>query len=368
MPKIIELRQDRTLIRTNFDGYKLSLDTVPILRQELTAAPLKAEANDEQYSLLHAELFSMQNLLVVDPWARTHSYFINRLGEIIRCAYDENKGRPEQQQVVYRLFEDAAAGEGRRQKGDYNYSLKFLSEKFCVICDGIKCTKLLETGDRMKTGEWKLVASSKIEGENIAEDERNYIIYDARLDIIQERKQISLILGHVQRVEPTRPEGASTHYLYLHWCKWILEEQLWKLQILDTLEGKGSIYYCAFEPRSESVVISSNHEFKWRSEKSQEVEDVKTEEKPQLHGENCQGAEITGFSWTQTDEDLVIKFEVKAGKNKNDYNIKCLANKITVKCNDEVLLDQELFEKIDLDLTTWTIVSKKHKLSIIKRY
>ena len=362
MPKIVLLRQDRNLIRSNFDGYKLSLDPVPVIRQDLTSAPLKAEPNDEQYSLLHAELFSMQNLLLVDPWARTQSYFINRLGEIVRCGYDENKGRPDMQQVVYRLPQtvtDKDGGVQRRSKGDYNYSLRFLSEKYCLLCDGIKTLNLLETGDRFKAIEWKLLATCRIEGEGVTEEEKNYFIYDARLDIIKEQKQISVILGHVQRVESVRAEAASSHFLYLHWCKWSLEEQLWKFQILDTLEGKGSVYYCAFEPRAESVIISSNQEFKWRSTNLPDdgfEDENSTEEKPHMHA--AEGENVSGFAWTQTDEDIVVKFKVKEGKDKNDYNVKCLNNRITVKCNEEILLDHELFDRIDLDLTTWTIVSE----------
>lgn len=364
MPKIVSLRQDRNLIRSNFDGYKLSLDPVPVIKQDLSSAPLKAEPNDEQYSLLHAELFSMQNLLTVDPWARTQSYFINCLGEIVRCSYDENKGRPDLQQVVYRLAEgnaDEHSGIHKKSKGDYNYSLRFLSEKYCLICDGIKTLHLLETGDRFKATEWKLLATSRIEGEGLAVDEKNYVIYDARLDIIKEQKQISIILGHVQRVESVRAEAASSHFLYLHWCKWSLENQLWKFQIYDTLEGKGSIYYCAFEPKSESLIISSNQEFKWRSTNLPDdgfEEEDSTEEKPQFHAEGSEESEDKAdFTWSQTDEDIVVKFEVKTGKNKKDYNIRCLNNRLTVKCNEEILLDQELFDKIDLDLTTWTIVS-----------
>lgn len=361
MPKIVELRQDRSFIRSNFDGYKLSLDPVPILKQNLVSGPLKAVPNDDQYSLLHAELFSMQNLLIVDPWARSQSYFINSLGEIIRCAYDDNNGRPEQQQAVYRLTLETSE-EGCKTKGDYNYSFRFLSEKFCLMCDGVKTLILFETGDRVKATEWKLVATCRVKGEWLAEDEKNYLIYDARLDIILERKQISIILGHVQRVEQIIPEEYSTHLLYLHWCKWTLEDGMWKFQILDALQGKGSLYYCAFEPRAESVVISSNREIKWRSQSTQENGDeqgTKEEVMRQLHDETVEEDEkVFGFSWSQTDEDLVIKFEVKPGKNKNDYTINCLVDKITVKCNEDVLLDHDLFEKIDSDLTTWTIVSK----------
>lgn len=48
MPKIVELRPDRNLIRNNFDGYKLSLDAVPLLRQELSNLPFRADPNEDQ--------------------------------------------------------------------------------------------------------------------------------------------------------------------------------------------------------------------------------------------------------------------------------------------------------------------------------
>ncbi|XP_073828175.1 nudC domain-containing protein 1-like [Musca autumnalis] len=372
MPKIVELRQDRGLIRSNFDGYKLSLEVVPVIRQELNVGPLKATPNDDQYSLLHVELFSMQNLLVVDPWSRNDSYFINKLGEVVRCSYDENIGRPNPMQVVYRIAErthddDQLARPMWKPKGEYNHTFRFISEKYCVLCDGVKTLYLLETGDRFKSQEWQKVATTTISGKDLDAEEMNYVINDVRLDIVKEQKQISLALGHVQRVEPQTADGGSTHFMFLHWAKWYLKEQQWHFEILDTLEGKGSLYYCAFEPRSESLIISTNHEFKWRSKKSnnEPYEDVADENKPQLHDkpEN----EISGFSWTQTDEDIVVKFDEKPDAEKSDYNIKCVANKLTVKYKDNTLLDCELREKIDHDLTTWTIENNFLQITLVKQ-
>ncbi|XP_061392073.1 nudC domain-containing protein 1 [Musca vetustissima] len=374
MPKIVELRQDRSLIRSNFDGYKLSLDPVPLIRQELTAAPLKATPNDDQYSLLHVELFSMQNLLVVDPWSRNDSYFINNLGEVVRCSYDENRGRPNPMQVVYRIggggetsSDEQTSQPMWKPKGEYNNTFRFISEKYCVLCDGVKSLFLLETGDRFKSQEWQKVATATIEGHGLDPDEKNYVINDARLDIVQEQKQISLALGHVQRVESQTPDGGSTHFMYLHWAKWHLKEQKWTFEILDTLEGKGSLYYCAFEPRSESLILSSNREYKWRSKKASDeaAVDATIENKPQLHDkpEN----EISGFSWSQTDEDIIVKFDDKPGVGKTDYSIKCMSNKITVKYKETPILDCELREKIDPDLTTWTIENNFLQVTLVKQ-
>lgn len=356
MPKIVELRQDRSFVRSNFDGYKLSLDAIPLLRKELTAAPHKAEPTDEQYSLLHAQLFSMQNLLQVDPWERNISYFANSKGEIVRSYYNENTGRPESLQVVYRISAelDSPVAEGRI-KGDYNYSFNFVSEKCCVLCDGINRLQLLDTGDRLKTSEWKLIAATNISAQK---DERNFLLYDCRLDIINEKKQISCALGRIIRKETA--SGGCSHLLQLHWTKWLhdVDSDSWTFTIEDTLEGKGSLYYCAFEPRAVSLVLSSNREFNFKSKNSSEaklnVDGVVKSDAPQLHDESTA---VNGFTWSQSDEDVIIMFDIREGKDKTDYNIKCTTKRLTVKCNEEIMLDTDLFANVDQDLTTWSIVS-----------
>lgn len=354
MPEIVELKQDRNLMYPNFDGYKLSLDRIPVFRQDVLCAPLKAESNEEQYSMLHAELFSTQNLLVVDPWARTQSYFVNCLGEIVRCAYDENTGKPAEQHTVYRS--ECKILESRK-RGDYNFTFRFLSENFCLVCDGVKTLSLLETGNRLKPVEWTLVAICAVEGDGVSHDEKNYVIFDARLDIIRERKQISVVLGHVQH-DANPSQGVSNH-LYLHCITWTLQDSGWKFQIVDTLRGSSWVYYCAFEPRSDSVVISSSRDFKWKSDISEvNMSQKKTQEEiPKLHGKSSEENEILDISWSQTEEDLILNLEVIDAKDKRDYDVTTLINKIEIKCKNKVLLEYELFDEIDKDLTTWTIVS-----------
>uniref|UniRef100_A0A1B0AX37 NudC domain-containing protein 1 n=1 Tax=Glossina palpalis gambiensis TaxID=67801 RepID=A0A1B0AX37_9MUSC len=371
MPKIVELRQDRSLICNNFHGYKLSLDAIPVLRQELTAAPFKAEPNEEeQYSFLHMELFSMQNLLQVDPWSRKQSYFVNSLSEIVRASYDENSGRPDEVKVVFKgdIVKRASPEADYRKIGDYNYTLRFISEKYCVLCDGIQTLILFDTGDRLKAMEWKVIAECSIKGDFKANEERNFTIFDCRLDIIQDHKQISLALAHVQRVDlPPSPKGGNcTYYMHVHWANWSLVDKQWEFKILDTLESKGSLYYCAFEPRAESLIVCGNREVVWRSQKVTQLEEAHSEEKQQLHTDVCKD-EIKAFTWSQTDDDIIVKFSIKPNKDKNDYNVKCTANEITVKCNDEILLEQQLFGKIDQDLTTWTIENNSLQISLMKQ-
>uniref|UniRef100_A0A0K8UNX7 NudC domain-containing protein 1 n=1 Tax=Bactrocera latifrons TaxID=174628 RepID=A0A0K8UNX7_BACLA len=354
MAKIVELRPDRNLIRNNFDGYKLSLDPVPLLRQELSYLPFRAETNEDQYSLLHVELFSMQNLLHVDPWARTICFYISRLGEIIRTAYNESTGRGESMQIVYRLKPAAT-----RVKGDYNYSMRFISEKYCVVCDGIQGIYLFDTKDRLKATEWILIAETNLNNEELGE--RNFMIFDCRLDIVQEKKQISMAIGRIKRIDNVTG-GGSSHFMHLHCGKWIQNEN-WDFSVIETLEGKGSLYYCTFEPRAESLIICSNHEYSFRSKNTNSISEINVE-KAELHDKNY---EIGGFTWSQTDEDIKIKFVVKEGKERSDYNIKYVANKLTVKVGEEVLLDNDLYDKIDQDLTTWTVENNYLQITLVKQ-
>ncbi|XP_004525905.1 nudC domain-containing protein 1 [Ceratitis capitata] len=354
MPKIVELRADRSLIRNNFDGYKLSLDPVPVIRQELSSAPYKAEPNEDQYSLLHAEHFTLQNLLQVDPWARTSSYYITRLGEVMRTSYNETTGRAEPIKVVYRLSRTTP-----HVKGDYNYTMRFISEKYCIICDGIQNIFLLDTSDRLKAAEWKLIAETCLS--NLVTNVRNFALYDCRLDIVREKKQISMAIGRIERIE-NQSSGGSSHFMHLYWAKWE-QNGNWVFSIIDTLEGRGSLYYCAFEPRADSLIICSNHEYKFRSKSAIEKSESKTE-KSALHDENY---EIGGFSWVQTDDDITMKFDVREGKKKSDYNVKYVGDKLTVKCSEDMLIDNELFDKIDNDLTTWTVENNYLQITLVKQ-
>uniref|UniRef100_A0A1B0GNI9 Protein-lysine N-methyltransferase n=1 Tax=Phlebotomus papatasi TaxID=29031 RepID=A0A1B0GNI9_PHLPP len=51
--KILELRPDRKLLKSNFDGYKLSLEPVAIIKEALQMMPDRVHPSEAQYSFLH---------------------------------------------------------------------------------------------------------------------------------------------------------------------------------------------------------------------------------------------------------------------------------------------------------------------------
>ena len=90
MKKIIELRADPKLLKSNFDGYKLSLDPIPILRLEDVPLPYRITPNLSagEYSEKHVSLFQLHNHLVSDPWLNNTAYYFDVSSSVQKINYD----------------------------------------------------------------------------------------------------------------------------------------------------------------------------------------------------------------------------------------------------------------------------------------
>lgn len=350
--KFVELRVDHNLVDKNFEGYKLSLDTVPVFRHNHTKDVFRAKPGEDQFSLLHVKLFAMQNHLHMDPWSRGQGYFINTDLEVIRSSYEESNACPGAICTVFQL----QARE--RVPGDYNYTLRFISEKYCIICDGVDTLLLLNTGDRSKNNTWSILEKCCI-NTNAASDEeqyRNYTIIDARLDKIQSRNQISLALGHIQRVNCSKANNISKNYMFIYWATWSLVEEKWQFAILDTLEGVGALHYCAFEPKAESLIISSNSEYVWRSQKS--TNDASVMQDNMVKASCAVMSNHSNISWTQTNDEINMDVLVVLNENSQDYKVQCTtSSELSILNGDDVIITHKLFDEIVSDAINWNLVS-----------
>ncbi|XP_064555168.1 nudC domain-containing protein 1 [Drosophila montana] len=362
---VVDLTVDRNLLCPNFDGYKLSFDAVPVLRQGFDRDPLKLEPHLNQYSLLHVELFAKHNLLFSDPWARHNSYYMNTAHQLVLCSYDEQHGQPRAQRVVYTMRREDHGDGYQHLVGDYNYTLRFISEKYCVVCDGMLTFHLLETGDRMRDTSWQLVTRSPVTNDM---QQRGFVLYDARLDMVQERKQISLIAGHVRRREAAAPHQADVHVMQLIWSRWTLDSQpeaSWSYKLCEQLETPGSIYYCAFEPRADSLVVCSNGQLQTLAQLKAEAEQAAaaaTAAEAQLNHDN-----EPSYSWTQTEQDVIVRFPLRSGATRDEFNISCTPRQALVKRREETLLQGVLYADVEDELTSWTVEGQTLQLTLVKQ-
>ena len=160
----MELKPNRALLDPNFDGYKLSLDSMPLF----TAAPAGLNVKgrmpaEEQYSFLHAKLFGQSNnFLCSDPFGDGRGvYVLNpQEGSVTKVNYSAGAGIPPELVEVWTV----PAGLKPTRPGDYNPSLCFASENLAVFANGSGMIFILDTGDRKSSSEWRSVFHEEICG------------------------------------------------------------------------------------------------------------------------------------------------------------------------------------------------------------
>ncbi|KAH8387708.1 hypothetical protein KR093_009004 [Drosophila rubida] len=353
---VVDLQVDRKLICPNFDGYKLSFEPVPVLRQSLDRFPLRLEPHANQYSLLHTELFAKHNLLFSDPWARNNCYFMNASHQLLMSSYNEQEGQPRQQRIIYEI-QRADHGDGYAHVvGDYNYTLRFISEKYCVLCDGMLTYMLLDTGDRERGATWQLLTRSPVTPNGI---ERGFVLHDARLDVVQERKQISLVAAHIGR----RQQG-DEFVSQLIWSRWSWTDEeaaaagTWSYEVCQQLAAKGSIYYCAFEPRAQSLIICSNGELQTPAQHKAALEAAAAA---------AQADAVALYDWEQSETEVTVRFTLATNATRDDVKINSTASHLLVEHKSEILLDGALFAHVHEQLTHWTLQSGELELNLKKR-
>ncbi|EDV45996.1 nudC domain-containing protein 1 [Drosophila erecta] len=368
---VVELKVDRNLVCPNFDGYKLSFDSVPVLRQDLGYDAHVLEPHANQFSLLHVELFARHNHLVADPWLRTCSYFFNERHQLVQCTSDPESGHTRGQRVVFTVDYSDQGDERLHRPGDYNYTIVFVSERFCVICDGMTSYHLVDTGDRSRSGEqeWQRITRSPV---NNASGHRGFALFDARLDVVQERKQISLVAGHVARREAVARDQTYVYYMDLTWARWTQSSanDEWSYRICQRLETTGSLQYCAFEPRAESLVIASNRE-------------VQTPEQRQAADEAAAAAAVAArlnpvdqdvqlqnggqhtYSWSQTADNVLIRFKVPSA-SAEEFEVSGSSTTVVVKHLDQVIFSEKLYASVVDDLGVLKLAENNLELKLTK--
>lgn len=78
MAKLFELRPQKDLLDPTFEGYKLSLDPLPVYKHDLPVGIEHLRPNDQQFSFQHVKTFGLHNHLIDDPWEDDCAYFISK--------------------------------------------------------------------------------------------------------------------------------------------------------------------------------------------------------------------------------------------------------------------------------------------------
>ncbi|CRK91660.1 CLUMA_CG005310, isoform A [Clunio marinus] len=350
--KIFELRPDSNLLKCNFDGYKLSLEPIPILKSENIPKPDRVLPDtSSEYSFLHSSLYQLHNHLVADPWLHHCAYYIDVSFVIHKIQYDTTVGRVKQLTPVYRCAIKRPSNSG----GIYNSYLKFISEKYAVLSDGIGGLRILDTGDRQKNNEWKEIKVYQ------PLNSSGFIIQDAKFAFENGVKTIHMLLQLIEQID-------GKFHNIIHWLTYVEDgnDKNWREAGRRTLQGKGSLHYLSLDPKCKAFVYSSNYEYKYTNDSFNEIiEEIpvvdETTEKPQ--NEESENS----FTWTQNGEDITINFNQQNERSKNEFQVKCEKSHIEVKYQNQALLCSDLFAEVDTEMTTWSLENDFMQLNLVKK-
>lgn len=345
-PTIIDFRPSHLLLNPNFDGYKLSLGPVPILKTELNATPRRTFTNDDQYTFLHAKLFSLHNHLISDPWLDYSCYFIDENWTIQNVYYETTTGKLGSVKAVHKVPTPNTG------TGDYNASLTFVSEKFCVFGDGCGGLKIFNTGDRYRVEEWKTVFTDTIQESPVP-----FVVQDARWEIIDNIHQIHCLLLSVQQSNDSDDDKFNA---VLDWIviKRDSQANTWNKSHVRQLKGKTLPEYCVLEPKCNGILISADRKFEFIFDTVNPIEAPKEESAVEEMATGIDKEEEKHiFNWTQNDEDVTIHFNIPHETNKQDIKVICNGTNLHVRHKNDSVLNADLFQSVDKDLTTWNLVS-----------
>lgn len=339
-PTIIDLKPSEFLINSDFDGYKLSLDPIPVLKAPLTTEPQRIFTNDDQYTFLHAKLFSLHNHLFRDPWLSNSGYFLDDSHIIRNVRYDESTGKLTPITAVHKISKWAAA------KDPYNASICFVSERHCVFSEGCGDLRLFDTSDRYRNDEWKTIYAG-----DIFNDRHPFIVQDARWETIDGTSQIHCLLLSVQRKEEA---GNEKFHAVIDWVVLRKEANDWIKHHVRQLKGNALPEYCQLEPKCNALLISADAPFQFTFDADNAI-DVKADVKITSEEQVKDGTEK--FVWNQAAEDVYIHFNTPRDTAKQNVKVVCDGDKLQVWLKEELLLDANLLQEVDNELTTWNLVS-----------
>lgn len=343
--KLIELRPNRSLLNPNFEGYKLSLEKIPIYKHELESSIEKILPNNEQYSLLHARLFGLHNHLYYDHFnTESNIYFIDNNWNVLNIVINNETGRLSELKKVWQV---PLCEEVKPER--YNFSLQFASNHIAVISDGYGKLYIVQTGDRNEDEMWVSLFS-----EYVLESNKVFMIADALyLSSENNVKQLHCLLNYVEK-----NEDDSKFEMMINWiCLTQAEDNTWGQVSLKVLKGSGQLYYCTLEKDCKFISLASDKPFKFILDSENPI----SEKEPIIDTKKQKV-----YTWLQTTDNITLRFNVGSNYDKNNIKVICKPFHISVKYNDTILLEGELRNRVDSDLTVWTIADNILEITINK--
>ncbi|KAE8747262.1 hypothetical protein FOCC_FOCC005908 [Frankliniella occidentalis] len=345
---LVDLRPDGKLLDSSFDGYKLSLEPVPTKSYALPSKPDNVTPSADQYSFLHTKLFGLHNKLYCDPWT-DNIYFIDDKWKILCFNSDIDFVKDSPFSEVWEV-----PSHHERRPGHYNLSISFASTDLVIIADGAGTLHVVDTGDRsFKNRNWEIAFSCEPIGE-----QRGFVVLNSRYYC----GELHCLLLHIAEQEIEGSDGKKSKFSSV--IDWVtiegeLSQQNWGMKTARQLVGGGSIDFASLEPSCTALFVASDRPLKFTVDSENPVAEDKQDKKVEYKHQIV-------FSWLQKGDDITLNVPVAADVAKSDIKVTVSPLSLQINIRDNVVLEGALHQRVDSDLTCWTLSSGKLEIILTK--
>lgn len=369
--KWFDLNPDRKLLDSNFEGYKLSLDSFPRYKLDLTKDyeletynPTNDEKNNQKVFLFqHLKLIGLQNLIIVNQFDDSNVYYFDSKFRLIKIVYKTGKREIVPTNLQLKNLSDSNSNR-------VNITMKFINKNTCVVFDGyetIYAFENIQDNDSTRQEKWNELfqfSTKNLEKFGIA-----CILKDA---ILLNNETLHLLFMNVQE---SSTEDNPKGYVFETLINWLMFEfdsltKIWNLKRVRRLNCFNSVPdYVALETNCLSVYIAgpNNIRYEFDSVKGVQLPNKTMTNSKEGHDSKADLELVEKFyTWNQKVDEVTMNVCILESStlSKNELTVILKSETLEILYRDKTIINDRFFSRIKVDESTWILNPSNHEIEL----
>nr|SVE71772.1 EOG090X08S2 [Daphnia similis] len=366
MEQLFELRPQKDLLDPTFEGYKLSLDSLPVYKHEVPVAVEHLKPNEEQFSFQHVKTFGLHNHLIDDPWSDEVAFFISKDLQIFKINLHSLVSQSPEFKSVWQLPRHLESRDGW-----FNASLSFAGPELAVITDGGGVLHIVDTGIRTPANShlWQ----AKFSSEDLGNSEP-FKITHSMLNTTESNQSetLSVLALKVESIDKVESQIALSVFgcseketPFINCLEWVQYEHTdghWSFKQLKRLAVPHGLDYASILSPGKALCLIAREPLGIIFDSKKDVA------APLANNETMQDETETkvAYTWTESPEEVTVWITFDKQTSKHDLVVKIESQALKVVYKHQTYLDGELAHPISVGSSTWTLSDGKLELILSK--
>ncbi|KAG8191444.1 hypothetical protein JTE90_020696 [Oedothorax gibbosus] len=348
---LINLKVNKQLLNLKFEGYKLSLDPIPVLKQPVVDGVQSVSLGNEDYSYLQTRMSLLHNSLSQDPWSPGCVFYVNSKHNVLWTSLGED-GRLTIPRCVWSIPMECSTSHA-------NATLYFPAADWAVLCDGGRSLYILYTPSRAAGEPWMVYHTHNLEIST-----SSYLLH-AIHHTFPTGQQIDSVIATVLHKSKLTDElhfpESFAFISILEWHSFVCgqDNQIWSKKRTRRLYGTTFPEYAAIDNiGGEAICVASQNEFQFYFDSEGIVHKKSAAEEKEVLPSK--------YTYIQTPEDISVYFRLPEHIKKGDLQVNLCSGRLEVLVQGNCVLSGDLANFIDHQSSTWILKDNKLEVTLFK--